>query len=139
MAALVKAELSDTKKSFGVVYQGPSKVADADETDLSTPDTSIEFDVAGVRSISAQVIFANYTSVTVKLQESLDGDNFVDVQHATTDTSNTIITASKDGSMDATSRIGPLRGKKVRLSIAGTLSASADTMEVWVYLERQPV
>lgn len=126
MAALVTARLGNWKKNFGVVYAGPTKVASADETDLSTPNTSISFDTVGIRKLTLQVIFANYTSVAVKLQRSLDGG-------ATWDDLTTALSTTGD-SVD----VSP-ESPSVRLSIAGTLSGAADTMSVYLYAERQAV
>jgi hypothetical protein len=121
MAALVKARGS-WEKIQGIPFHGPTKVADASETDLSTPDTSIVFDTKGVRRMSVQLIFANYTSVTVKAQRSLDASTYTDISGATSSTSDEIYDFAPNAPW-------------VRLSIAGTLSGSADTMEVWVYME----
>jgi len=126
MAALITAALGQWKKNFGVVYAGPTKVADASETDLSTPDTSIAFDAVGIRRLTLQIIFANYTGVAVKLQRSLDGGT-------TWDDLTTALSTTGD-SVD----VSP-EGPRVRLSIAGTLSAGADTMTVYLYAERQAV
>jgi hypothetical protein len=124
MAALVTANLGTWRKLSGIVYAGPTLVANASETDLSTPDTSIEFETIGVRRVSIQVVFANYTSVTVKAQRSLDGgDTWNDITDATASTNGTVYDFAPEA---------PL----IRLSIAGTLSGSADTMEVWAYMER---
>lgn len=136
MAALVKLALSDWRPAHGSNYVGPVKVADADETDLSAGDTSIVFDVRGVEFISCHVIFANYTSVTVKLQESVDdGATYYDITNATTAATAKTISAHRNGPLDSTDKAGLLRGSKVRLSIAGTLSGSADTMTIWAYME----
>ena len=136
MAALVKV-LPEWKRIAGVQYTVPTKVADAVETDLSTPDTSITFDIKGVECVACWMKFANYTEVTVKLQQSVDnGTNYVDITNATTSTTNTIISAHRTGPIDATDKAGLLRGNLLRLSIAGTLSGGADTLEVWLYAER---
>ena len=138
MAALVK--LVPVMQSFaGVQCFGPVKVADASETDLSTPDTSIVFDVKGIEFVTVWMKFANYTSVTVKLQETVDGTNYMDITGVTTSTTNTDISAHRRGPIDATDKAGLLRGKQVRISIAGTLSGGADTMEVWLYAEGRSV
>jgi hypothetical protein len=123
MAALVTAGLGSWQKLQGIMYAGPTLVADADETNLGTPDTSVEFDTIGVRRVSVQIVFANYTSVTVKAQRSLDGTTWNDITDATASTSGTVYDFAPEA-------------PHVRLSIAGTLSGSADTMEVWVYMER---
>lgn len=140
MAALVTANLGAWKKVYGVNFAGPTKVADAVETDLSTPNTSIVFDTIGVKEIHCYMRFANYTGVTVKLQGSVDGTNYADITNATTATTATIITAIRgirtNSTDDAGEKVGILRHQLVRLSIAGTLSGSADTLEVWVYMER---
>lgn len=134
MAALVKLVPVGAKKG-NIKCWGPVKVADASETDLSTPDTSIIFDVQGVEFVTVWMKFANYTSVTVKLQETLDNTNYMDITGATTSTTNTDISAHRAGPIDGTDRAGLLRGSRIRISIAGTLSGSADTMEVWLYAE----
>lgn len=138
MAALVTANLGQWLRTYGMNYAGPTKVADASETDLSTPDTTLEFDAKGIDFASAIVTFANYTSVTVKWQGSNnDGLTWQDITNATTGTSATTITVAKHGLIDSTDKIGALRHARIRLSIAGTLSAGADTMSVWVYMERR--
>jgi len=124
MADLVKLSLTGEDLIKGIPCIGPTKVADAVETDLSTPDTTIEFDTRGIRFIAWGMLFANYTGVTVKWQRSFDGGTtWADVSGATTSTS---------GAMLDFEPKSPL----CRLSIAGTRSAGADTMEVWVYMER---
>ena|SRR3990167_7303289 len=134
MAALVKLVPVLARKGDRLVW-GPVKVADASETDLSTPDTSIIFDAQGVEFITVWMKFANYTSVTVKLQETVDNTNYMDITNATTSTTNTDISVHRSGPIDSTDKAGLLRGSRVRISIAGTLSGSADTMEVWLYAE----
>src|SRR3990167_7076662 len=134
MADLVKLVPVFTRKGDRLVW-GPVKVADASETDLFTPDTSIIFDTQGVEFVAVWMKFANYTGVTVKLQETLDNDSYMDITGATTSTTNTDISAHREGPIDATDRAGLLRGSRIRISIAGTLSGSADTMEVWLYAE----
>ena len=121
MAALVKLSLSTWHRSHGVVYSGPVKVAAAVETDLSTPDTSIEFDTTGVRVVTWELVTANYTSVTVKWQRKV-GSAWYDISGAT-------LSAAGDNDFvpDA-----PL----CRLSIAGTLSGGADALDVYVYMEK---
>ena len=134
MAALVKL-VPQFSRNGNVLCWGPVKVADAVDTDLSTPDTSIIFDAKGVKFVTVWMKFANYTSVTVKLQETLDNESYMDITGATTSTTNTDISAHREGPIDSTDRAGLLRGSRIRISIAGTLSASADTMEVWLYAE----
>lgn len=123
MAALVVVN-PQWKRLSGVNYVEPTKVANAVETDLSTPDTSIVLSGIGVRLLSLYLKFANYTSVTVKLQESVDGVNYKDVSGKTTSTTDTLV------------KLTPVDSPYIRVSIAGTLSASADTLEVWLYAEK---
>lgn len=123
MAALVKDTDLKFRNVEGVGIKGPTRVAFASETDLSTPDTSITFDTRGVTMMAVQIVFANYTSVTVKAWRSLnDGTTKTDITGATTSTSGAIFDFDPKA---------PLAG----LSIAGTLSGSADTMSVYVYQE----
>ena len=122
MAALVTALPTRTNTGRGTIFWGPTLVASASETDLSTPDTTIVLDTKGISLVVVHVIFANYTSVTVKAQRSLDATNYADITSATTAASNVVYDFDP-------------RAPYVRLSIAGTLSGSADTMSVYVYME----
>ena len=124
MAALVTRSLS-WKKLGKVWYADPTVVVEASETDLSTPDTSIVINGEGLTKLTLYVKFANYTSVTVKLQESTDGTNYVDISGATTGTTNTFI------------KLATISNPFIRVSVAATLSASADTLTVTAYAERQ--
>ena len=138
MAALVTANLGQWLRTYGMNYAGPTLVADAVETDLSTPDTTLVFDAKGIDFATAKIAFANYTSVTVKWQGSNDGGlTYQDITNATTGTTATSITVAKHGVSDTTDKIGILRHPLIRLSVAGTLSGGADTMTVWVYMERR--
>ena len=124
MAALVTRSLV-WKKLGKVWYADPTVVVEASETDLSTPDTSIVINGEGLTKLTLYVKFANYTSVTVKLQESTDGTNYVDISGATTGTTNTFI------------KLATISNPFIRVSVAATLSASADTLTVTAYAERQ--
>ena len=107
-------------------FAGPTKVfLGATDEDISTPNVAVTFDTKGVRRVSFQPVFANYTSVTVKAQRSLDNTTWADVTSATTDTSGAVIDFAPEAPY-------------VRLSITGTLSASADTMAVWAYMDYSP-
>lgn len=121
MAALVKLSLANWKSTHQVTYAGPVKVAEAVDTDLSTPDTSIEFDTKGVRLVVWELVVANYTSVTVKWQRKV-GSAYADLAGTS---------QSTDGVFDFVPD-----APSCRLSIAGTLSASADTLDVYVYMEK---
>jgi hypothetical protein len=124
MAALVTANIGQWNRVFGVNFAGPTTVATASETDLSTPNTSYTFDTKGVGLVCMQVVFANYTSVTVKLQRSVDGGTtWADITNGSISTSGTIASVDPQA---------PL----CRISIAGTLSGSTDTMTVHLYMER---
>jgi hypothetical protein len=120
MAALVTNTAFTGRPGDAVGNCGPLLVALASETDLSTPDTSIVINTRGVSLMVLQLVFANYTSVTVKAQRSL-GSTWVDITDAT---------LSANGIID----FDP-KSPQVRLSLAGTLSGSADSMSVLVYLE----
>lgn len=123
MAALVvTANIAAEVASKGIHTFGPLKVAAAVETDLSTPNTAIVIPTRGFSMMALQLIFANYTGVTVKAQRSLDGVNFSDIVGATTSTSGGVVVFDP-------------QAPYVRLSIAATLSASADSLDVWVYGE----
>jgi hypothetical protein len=121
MAALVKADLKDFQHASNS-FSGPLKVADANETDLSEPDISIEIDTRGVRRITLQTIFAGYTAVTVKFQRQV-GSAWNDIAGAEVTATDVVVDFAPEA-------------PRVRLSIAGTLSAGADTLEVWCYAKR---
>ncbi len=74
-----------------------------------------------VSRMSLQLMTANYTSVAVSFQASLDGTNFWDVGTELTGAGGTDIATLGDG--------GPY--EYVRIRYEGTLSGSADTMEIW--------
>ncbi len=84
-----------------------------------------------VMAVSAYVVFANYTSVTVKAQATLDGTNWEDIPSATTSTSATIISfplVHFTGSVSVDNSEGPWI--QWRLHVTGTLSGSTDTLVV---------
>jgi len=68
MAAIVINKQLGVKLLNGVVCEGPNLVATLNETDVSTPNTSLEFTTKGVSMMAIQLIFANYTGVTLKAQ-----------------------------------------------------------------------
>lgn len=107
-------------------FAGPTKIfLGATDEDISTPNVAVVFDTKGVRRVSFQPIFANYTGVTVKAQRSLDNATWSDVTSATTGTSGAVIDFAPEAPY-------------TRLSITGTLSASADTMAVWAFMDYSP-
>jgi len=83
-------------------------------------------DARGWKRISFQAIFAGYTAVTVKLQASLDAVTFVDIPGFTISLTDCIIIGST----------GPF--KQIRVVASGTLSGGADTLEVWLGIEKAP-
>jgi len=124
MAATV-TQIAASQSPFEKAFAGPTKVFDASEEDLGTPNTACEFDTRGVARFTFQAIFANYTGVTVKAQRKVatgTTDNWVDVTSATTSTNKGIVDFAPEA-------------PQVRLSIAGTLSGGADTIEVWAYMD----
>ncbi len=74
-----------------------------------------------VSRMSLQLITANYTSVAVSFQASLDGTNYWDVGTELTASGGTDIATLGDG--------GPFEW--VRIRYEGTLSAGADVMQIW--------
>lgn len=80
----------------------------------------------GMSRLSMQVIFANYTSVTVKIQASLDSTTWADVSGMSITSSDDIVSAE----------IGPY--EEIRVHITATLSGSTDTLEVWLAKTLQP-
>ena len=124
MAAAVTDVLTENHIK-GVPYRGPTTVFSANETDLSTPDTSQQYDVKGIAMVSFQVVFANYTAVTVKFQRSLDGGTtWDDISGASISTSGDVVAFTPNA---------PL----IRLSVGATLSGAADTLTVHLYMEGQ--
>jgi hypothetical protein len=108
---------------FIKAFAGPTKVfLGATNEDISTPNVAVTFDTKGVRRVTFQPIFAGYTGVTVKAQRSVDNVTWSDVTGATTGTSGAVIDFAPDA-------------PHTRLSITGTLSAGADDMAVWAYLD----
>ena len=104
----------DTDLSSGVAAWTIS-VEDPESTKLGHPK---------LRRFSFQPIFANYTSVTVKAQGTLDGTTWADIASATTSTSGDIV------DVDCSETQGPF--SQVRVLVTGTLSASTDTFDLWV-------
>lgn len=80
-----------------------------------------------VKRVAAQVVFANYTAVTVKAQASLTSGVWNDITGAEASASGDIIT------FPAMDTGGPY--VQWRLHITATLSASADTMTIDVLEE----
>ena len=108
---------------FIKAFAGPTKVfLGATNEDISTPNVAVTFDTKGVRRLTFQPIFANYTGVTVKAQRSIDNVTWSDITSATTSTSGAVIDCAPEAPY-------------TRLSITGTLSASADDMAVWAYID----
>lgn len=115
--------ITASQKPFIKAFAGPTEVfLGATDEDISTPNVAVTFDTKGVRRLTFQPVFANYTGVTVKAQRSVDNTTWSDITSATTGTSGAVIDAAPEAPY-------------ARLSITGTLSASADTMQVWAYLD----
>lgn len=105
----------------------------ADDTNISsftTADTVTINDDAGfghplVRRLTYQVVFANYTSVNVKAQGTVDDVTWADI-------SGTVISGITTGDTFSFSTLdngGPFL--KVRFQVQGTLSGSTDTIDVY--------
>lgn len=101
------------------------KVVDISEDAMSN-EVKYTMGARGISKISMQVIFANYTSVNMKLQGTLDGSTWSDIPGMAVSTSGDIVTAT----------FGPL--SQIRIDGTGTLSGSADTLEVWLMVEFAP-
>jgi len=115
----------DPKATPGGYIRLATKVVAASEVNYGTPALRAIHDTVGVRNIGMFLKFANYTSVTVKLQRSYDGTNYVDIPSGSLDTSLTHVVVQP---------VAPF----VQVSIGATLSAGADSLEVWLYEEYGP-
>ena len=81
----------------------------------------------GWKRVSMQVNFAGYTLVEVVLEGSLDSVVFQPiVQFSITETGCIVV-----------GEVGPLA--KLRIVGTGTLSGGADTLDVWLGIEKAPV
>jgi hypothetical protein len=125
MAITLTSPLTARRIFNGVTTFDSVKVLDASEENLTTPNVANEWESRALSKVTLYLKFANYTSVSVKLQQSLDGVTWWDVGAA--------LTAN-----NTRSSFSPDAAPRMRLSAAGTLSAGADTMEVWVYAEAHP-
>jgi len=119
-------QIAASQRPFDRPFAGPTKVfLGATDEDISTPNVAVVLDTKGVRRVSFQPVFAGYTGVTVKAQRSLDNVTWSDVTSATTSTSGAVIDFAPEA-------------PHTRLSITGTLSAGADDMAVWAYMDYSP-
>jgi hypothetical protein len=107
---------------FIKAFAGPTKVFLGATNEALAANVDVTFNTKGVRRVSFQPVFAGYTAVTVKAQRSVDNVTWADVASATTDTSGAIIDFAPEAPY-------------TRLNITGTLSAGADDMAVWAYLD----
>lgn len=107
---------------FVKAFAGPTKVFLGATNEALAANVAVVFDTKGVRRVTFQPIFAGYTSVTVKAQRSVDNATWADVASATTDTSGVVIDFAPEAPY-------------TRLNITGTLSAGADDMAVWAYID----
>ena len=118
--------IAAAKRPSDKPFAGPTKVfLGATNEDISTPNVAVTFDTKGVRRLTFQPVFANYTGVTVKAQRSLDNVTWSDITSATTSTSGAVIDCAPEAPY-------------TRLSVTGTLSASDDDMAVWAYMDYSP-
>jgi len=105
----------------------PRKVVDITEKDDSLGVVEYTMGARGMSRISMQVIFANYTGVTVKMQGNLDGTTWSDISGMAISVSGDILTAT----------IGPLN--QIRIFVTATLSGGTDTLETWLMVEFAPL
>lgn len=81
-----------------------------------------EHDSVGVKNAALFIKFAGYTGVNVHLEKSYDGATWVDVPNgALTDTGTALVVQP----------VAPF----LRVHVTATLSAGADSIEVWLYEE----
>lgn len=114
--------LAEPLRLKGYLWIPSTKVYDANEHDLSTASRKVIIPAFYMESLSMFLTFANYTSVTVKLQASLDsGANWFDVPSGSLTASGTGLTVSG------------MTYPTVAVNVQATLSAGADTLGVWVY------
>jgi len=111
---------------MGVGTTEALKLVDIVEKDDSLGVVEYTTSARGLQRLSFQVIFAGYTSVTVKIQASLDSVTFADVTDFTISTTGDIVSGE----------IGPY--EKIRIHVTATLSGGADSLEVWMARSVQP-
>ncbi len=97
----------------------------AADTDISTELTAYSITVRQdngmfMSHLSIQPTWSNYTAVTVHVEGSVDGTNFVDIPGASTSTSGDILEDIETAAFDT-----------VRVRVVGTLSVSTDTIDIW--------
>lgn len=121
MAETVTA-LAEPLRLKGYLWIPPTKVYDANEHDLSTASRKVIIPAFYMEGLSMYLTFANYTSVTVKLQASLDGGtNWYDIPSSS-------LTATGTG-LTVVNLVVPV----IAVNVQATLSVGADTLGVWVY------
>lgn len=115
--------------AHGMYVVPATKVVDASEVDYSTPLARCIHNTLGVNRIAMFLKFANYTSVSVKLQRSYDYNGttgtWVDIPSGELTTSATHLVVSP---------VAPW----VQVLVDATLSGSTDTLEVWLHEEYGP-
>ncbi len=111
---------------MAIGHAEPFRAASVSEQALS--DTVLfTTNARGWKRLSMQVIFAGYTAVTVKAQATLDGSAWADVPQFTITSTDCIVAGE----------FGPMA--QLRIVASGTLSGGADSLEVWLGIEKAPV
>lgn len=117
------ATVPDLIRAFDILHRPVTKVLDASEQDYSAGATKYEHDTRLCRRVAMFAKWANYTSVTVKLQRTYDGTTWTDIPNSSITATGNSIAVNLDGAV------------KIRVHVTATLSAGADTLEVWLYEE----
>lgn len=98
------------------------KVVNASEVDYAAGVRAWTEDARDLYRVTMQVVWANYTGVTVKLQGTLDNMTWADLPGMAVSTSGNIVSGE----------IGPY--EQIGVHVTGTLSGGVDTLKV--YLKR---
>ncbi len=123
------AFLPSPRGELGMYSRGPTKVVDANEQAYSNT-AKASHGARAIRNLAMFAKWANYTAVTIKLQRSYDSTDGTD--GTWTDIPSGSITTS--GTDVVVKPVAPW----IRVNLTATLSASADTLEVWLFAEYGP-
>ena len=121
------ADVPQITRVVDILHRPWVKAVDASEVDYSAGVAKYEHDTNLVRRVALFAKWANYTTVTVKLQRSYDGGT------TWTDISGGALTVS--GTSVTVTPVAP----KTRIHVTATLSAGADTLEAWMFEEYGPL
>jgi len=109
------------RRANGQLYIPRTKVYTASEQDNSVPARKLTFVSSDYEVLTMYLNVAGYTAVTVKLQASPDdGVTWIDIPSSTLTATATFVTLTN------------LCHDLMAVNVAGTLSAGADSVDIWL-------